>query len=49
MAKRGKEKKRTDIPKKILTEQIIDILNDNADQPFNYKQISKKLNISDES
>jgi ribonuclease R len=49
MAKKGKEKKKAGIPKKILTQQIIGILNDNGDQAFNYKQIAKKLNISDES
>jgi len=49
MAKRGKEKKKAGIPKKILTEQIIGILNDNAGQAFNYRQIAKRLHISDES
>ena len=49
MGKRRKEIKKAGIPKKILTEQIIGILNSNTGQGFNYKQISKRLNISDES
>jgi ribonuclease R len=48
MGKRAKEKKNW-IPKKIFTEQIIGLFNNNASQSFNYKQVAKKLNISDES
>jgi ribonuclease R len=49
MAKKGKGRQNSGIPKKILTEQIIGILNGNAEQSFNYKQIAKRLNITDES
>jgi len=49
MAKKGKSRHDSGIPKKIFTQQIIGVLNDNPDQGFNYKQIAKRLNISDES
>jgi len=49
MAKRGRDREKGGIPKKILAEQIIGILNDNDSQPFNYRQIAKRLNISDDS
>jgi ribonuclease R len=49
MAKRGKEKKNTGFPKKILTEKILGIMNENQVQGFNFKQIAKRLNISAES
>jgi ribonuclease R len=49
MAKKRKGKQDTGVPKKILTERILGILNDNSEQGFNYKQISKRLNISDDT
>ena len=49
MSKKAKGRQESGIPKKILTEQIIGILNNNPDQGFNYKQVAKRLNISDES
>jgi ribonuclease R len=49
MAKKGKVKHTSGIPKKILTEQILGILNSNPGQALNYKQIAKRLDISAES
>ena len=49
MAKKGKGRQDSGIPKKILTEKILGILNDNPGQGLNYKQIAKRLNISGES
>jgi ribonuclease R len=47
MSKKGKGQQNSGIPKKILTEKILGILNDNPGQGFNYKQIAKRLNIND--
>jgi ribonuclease R len=49
MAKKGRGRQDSGIPKKTLTEKILGILNDNPGQGFNYKQIAKRLNISSES
>lgn len=48
MSKKQKGGKKGGIPKKILTEQILSTLNTNSGQGFNYKQIAKRLNLSDE-
>lgn len=47
MSKKGKSPQNSGIPRKILTEKILGILNDNPGLGFNYKQIAKRLNISD--
>jgi ribonuclease R len=49
MVKKRRGKQNNGITKKILIEKIQGILNDNSEQGFNYKQISKRLNISDDS
>jgi ribonuclease R len=49
MAKKGRGRQDSGIPKKILTEKILGILNDNPGQGLNYKQIAKRLNINEES
>ena len=47
MSKKGKGKKRSGISRETLTEQILTTLNKSPDQGFNYKQIAKRLNITD--
>ncbi len=49
MSTKGKNKKRSDISKEAITEQIQSILTGSPQQTFNYKQIAKKLNINDSS
>ena len=49
MSKRDKNRKESGIPKKILTEKILGVLNTNQSQSLNYKQIAKRLNIAGES
>ena len=49
MSKKGKGRQDSGIPKKILTEKILSTLNDNPGQGLNYKQISKRLNINEDS
>ena len=49
MAKKGKGRQNSGIPKKILTEKILGTLNNNPGQGFNHKQIAKRLNINEES
>jgi ribonuclease R len=49
MSKKGKRKKSSGISREAITEQIQSILTGNPQQAFNYKQISKKLNISESS
>ena len=48
MGKRPKRKK-SGIPKKKLADLVITVLTDNPNQGFNHKQISKKINLTDES
>ena len=48
MGKRSKGKK-SGIPKKKLAGLVTAILNDNPKQSFNYKQLSKRINLTDES
>jgi ribonuclease R len=48
MGRKSNRGKRTDIPKKALFGQVLATLNENAGQAFNYRQIAKRLNISDE-
>lgn len=47
MGKKKKGGRSSGISKDALTEQIITILSSSPDQGFNYKQISKRLNITD--
>jgi ribonuclease R len=49
MSKKGKSRENSGIPKKILTEKILGVLNGNAGQALNYKQIAKRLNINEDS
>lgn len=46
MSTKKKGKKKSGVPKEILSGQIVDILSKSPDQGFNYKQISKRLNIT---
>ncbi|MGD0583740.1 MAG: ribonuclease R [Bacteroidales bacterium] len=48
MSKKHKGGKKSGIPRKILTEQVLSILTEGDGKGFNYKQISKKLNLSEE-
>jgi len=47
MSRKGRGKNKYVISKETLTEQILSVLSKNAEQGFNYKQIAKRLNISD--
>ncbi len=48
MPKKHKRDKKSGIPKKLLAEQVLAILNGSDGKGFNYKQIAKKLNIAEE-
>jgi ribonuclease R len=48
MARKINKGKKKDIPRKALFGQVLATLNENAGQQFNYRQIAKRLNISDE-
>jgi ribonuclease R len=47
MSKKGKGNKGGGIAKETLTSQIVSALNKGSEQGFNYKQIAKRLNITD--
>ena len=47
MSKKGKGNKSSDNSRETLTEQILATLNKSPEQGFNYKQIAKRLNITD--
>ena len=47
--KKGRGGKRSGISREAVTEQILNILSGGPQQSFNYRQISKRLNISDPS
>jgi len=47
MGTKGKGRQRPGVSKEILTEQILSTLNNSPEQGFNYKQIAKRLNITD--
>ena len=47
MSKKGKESQNSGISKEAITEQIISALSKSPEQGFNYKQISKRLSITD--
>ncbi len=47
MNKKGRGKKDFSISKETLTEQILSVLSKNPEQGFNYKQIAKRINITD--
>lgn len=47
--KKGRGGKRSGISREAVTEQILTILSKSSQQGFNYKQISKRLNINDPS
>ena len=49
MSTKGKRKKKSGISREAVTGQIQTILSNNPQQSFNYKQISKKLNINEPS
>ncbi len=48
MSRKGNGKKNPGISKEKLTEQVLETLSGGNDQGFNYKQIAKRLNITDE-
>lgn len=47
MSRKGKRGKKSGISKDEITEKVKSILSDNPQQGFNYRQISKRLNIND--
>lgn len=47
MSQKGKEREQTEISKQNLTEQIISTISKGSEKGYNYKQIAKRLNISD--
>ncbi len=47
MSKKGRGKKNFGISREALTDQIVSVLANNPGQGVNYKQISKRLNITD--
>jgi ribonuclease R len=47
--KKGRGRKRSGISKESTTEQVLKILSSSPQQGFNYKQISKRLNINEPS
>jgi ribonuclease R len=47
MSKKGRGNRSSGISKETLTEQILATLNKSPEQGFNYKQIAKRLNITD--
>ena len=49
MSKKDRGHQDSGVPKKILTEKILGILNGNSGQALNYKQIAKRLNINENS
>ena len=49
MSKKGKGKQSSGISRETLTGQILATLNKSPEQGFNYKQIAKRLNITDAS
>jgi ribonuclease R len=49
MSRKGSSRKSSGISKESLTEQILATLSKSPEQGFNYKQISKRINITDPS
>ena len=49
MSRKGNVKKRSGISEESLKEQILSIISRSPQQGFNYKQISKRLNITEHS
>lgn len=49
MSRKGRGQKKSGISSQIINDQILTLLNKYPDQGFNYKQISKRLDISDAS
>jgi ribonuclease R len=47
MSRKGRRKKNSGISRNALSDQILNILLHNPEQGFNYKQIAKKLNITE--
>jgi len=47
MSKKNNRNKRSGISREAVTEQVKTVLSDSPQQTFNYKQISKRLNIGD--
>jgi ribonuclease R len=47
MSKKGRGDQRASVSKETLTEQILAALSKSPDQGFNYKQIAKKINVTD--
>jgi ribonuclease R len=47
MSKKGRGKRGTGISRETLTEQILTTLTKSPEQGFNYKQIAKRLNVTD--
>lgn len=49
MGHKGKGKRRSGPSRESLTEQVISVLSNSSEKGFNYKQISKRLNITEAS
>jgi len=47
MSRKGRRNKSNGITKEVLTNQVNDLLAKNPDQGYNYKQLAKRLNITD--
>ncbi|MDO9339457.1 MAG: RNB domain-containing ribonuclease, partial [Bacteroidales bacterium] len=47
MSKKGKDKQSSGISREILTGQILETLTKSPEQGFNYKQIAKRINVTD--
>ena len=47
MSKKGRSKNSYGISRETLTAQILSVLSKNPEQGLNYKQIAKRLNITD--
>ncbi len=47
MSHKGKGKHRSGISKESLTGQVISVLSNSSEKGFNYKQVAKRLNLSD--
>lgn len=49
MSRKGKSRQKNDKSAQLLAEQVLSVINRNPEQALNYKQISKRLNITDKS
>ena len=49
MSRKGKKKSKPGLSDELLKEQIITTLTNSPEQGFNYRQIARKINITDSS